>query len=89
MRSTTYPDQLGWGSERGHRVPIVIGWPMGSAGGQLWPPRRVQRPRVRQNWCGKGSLIAGYSGGAAAHGCPEWGPPVAASPGGVAGLSVL
>ena len=59
MRSTTYPDQLGRGSGLDHRVPIVIGWPMGSAGGQLWPPRRVQRARVRQNGYGNGSLIAG------------------------------
>ena len=59
MRSATYPDQLRRGSGRGHRVPIVIGWPMGCAGGQLWPPRRVQRARGRQNGCGNGSLIAG------------------------------
>jgi hypothetical protein len=59
MRRATYPDQLGRGSGRGHRVPIVIGGPMGSAGGRLWPPLRVQRARVRQNGCGKGSLIDG------------------------------
>ena len=38
MRSATYPDQLGRGSGRGHRVPIVMGWPMGSAGGSLGTP---------------------------------------------------
>ena len=47
------------GSGRDHRVPIAIGGPMGCAGRQLWPPRRVQRARVRQNGCGNGSLIAG------------------------------
>ena len=59
MRSAAYPDQLGRGSEWGHRVPIVIGGPMGCAGGRLWLPLRVQRARVRQNGCGNGSLIAG------------------------------
>ena len=59
MHSAAYPDQLGRDSGWGHRVPIVIGGPMGCAGGRLWSPLRVQRARVRQNGCGNGSLIAG------------------------------
>ena len=52
MRSATYPDQLGRGSGRGHRVPIVIGGPMGCAGGRLWPPptRAVRTGAPKRVW---------------------------------------
>ncbi len=59
MLSATYPDQLGRGSGWVRQVPIARGGPMGSAGGLLSPPLRVQRVLVRQIRSGNGSLIAG------------------------------
>ena len=66
--------------------PLRVKGPWAAQGSCSPHPRRVQRARARQNGSGNGSLIAGYSGRAAAHGCPEWGPLVAAPSRDVSGL---